>query len=141
MRLPRAISVIATVVGLAAIALGIWGLSSADSIESTLKFSRFFDNPRHGSISAEDWRSGYINAMVLELSFGVLCVVAAGALFYRQRWGKYLWLGLVILGGTAAIPDLPHDWLAWAWVAGTFGIFAVSWFGLRDSNVQAPAAP
>jgi hypothetical protein len=141
MRIRYAIAVIAAVVGLTSMGLGIWGWSSADSIESMLKMSQFFDNPKHGSTTAEEWRSGYINAMALLLSYGVLCVVAAVALFYHRGWGKYLWLGLVIVGGAAAVPDLPHDGIAWIWLAGTFGILAVSWLGLRDSNVRLPAAP
>ncbi len=141
MRFARLIALIPTLAGLISIASAVYGFRSVDFIESSLTTARFFDNPDYGSASSETWRSGYMNAMGLFLGFGVLALVAAVALFYRQRWGKYLWLTLVVVAAASAIPGLPHDNAAWLWLAGCMAVLAISWLGLRKSDGATAAAP
>jgi len=141
MRFARLIAMIPALAGLISIASAVYGFRSLDFIESSLTTARFFDNPDYGNASSETWRSGYMNAMGLFLGFGLLALVAAVALFYRQRWGKYLWLTLVVVVAASAIPELPHDNAAWLWLAGCMAILAISWLGLRKSDGAPAAAP
>src|SRR5712664_4148068 len=103
----RVIAAIAAVLGLVSIGFGIHGYRSLSFIQWFLNTAGVFDNPTYGGITADSWRSGFTNAMIMSLAFGILALVAAVGLFYGWRWGRYLWFALTVVLMLIAVPDLP----------------------------------
>jgi hypothetical protein len=139
MRLASVITGLAALVGVLAVASGLYGLYNLDFIESAMKMGHAFDNPQLGNMSAETWRAGYQTSMAVFISFGVATLIAAYGLFRRQRWAQYLWLVLVAVHIITPLQDLPKP-SAWLWLAVGAGIFVASVLIFRTER-RAHAAP
>jgi hypothetical protein len=141
MRWIRTIAAIAAVLGLASIGFGIYGFHLLSFIQWSLGTAGAFDNPAYGNITPEYWRSGFTNAMIVFVVFGILALVAAVGLFYARSWARYLWFSLIVILMLTAVPALPTDTVAWVWLSASVALFGLSWFALRSSHVRTKTAP
>src|SRR5258706_13130292 len=112
----RTIAAIAAVLGVTSIGFGIYGYRSLGFIQWSLGAAGAFDNPTYGNLTADAWRSGYVNAMIVFLAFGLLALVAAVGIFQGRHWARYLWLVLTTVLTLVVVPDFPHDITAWIWL-------------------------
>jgi hypothetical protein len=124
-----------------AIGSGIYGLHSLEFIEWFLKMGGGFDNPQHGNISQETWRTGYRSAMAVFISFGIAALCAAYGLSRRRPWAQYLWLVLVALLVAAPFEGLPNDPEAWIWLVVSLIVLVFSVLEIRAQRHRHAAPP
>jgi len=139
MRPAHVIAGFASLVGLVAVGMGLYGLYRLGFIEWAMTTGRAFDNPEYGNIKADEWRAGYKISMAMFISFGIAALVAAYGLFRGQRWAQYLWLLLVAVHMIAPAQQLPSRLSAWIWLAASAAIFVASLSVFRSR--RASAAP
>ena len=130
------IAAIAAFLGIVSMGLGISGYRSLNFIQGFLGAAGYFDNPTYGNLTADAWRSGYLNAMSIFLAFGLLALVAAVGLLQGRRWARYLWLVLTTVLTLVAVPDLSHDIAARIWLLLSATLLGLSWFALRNFHVS-----
>jgi len=128
------IAVFAGLVGVAAVGMGLWGFHKLEFIEWAMSMGRAFDNPEHGNVTADEWRSGFKASMTIFLSFGAAALIAAYGLFRGKRWAQYLWLALVAIHIIAPAQDLTKGASAWVWLMVSTAIFVVSFRVFRTNR-------
>src|SRR5262245_37226509 len=139
MRLAYFIAGFASLVGIVAVGMGLYGLHKLEFTEWAMTMGRAFDNPEYGNIKADEWRAGYTISMVMFISFGIAALVAAYCLFRGQRWAQYLWLLLVAVHMIAPAQEVPGRLSAWIWLVVSAIIFVASLLVFRSG--RASAAP